>query len=204
MLWSIASIVKAVNVCSAIFDWKDKCVSVTALVLSWRFPCQRIHFGFWDTNSCVPDGSTGSKPQVIKLLENYWTGIKMITINVIPRSPFCPSTSQHRMEVPSHLQPLLSHNTCVFDVLILALVATIRSSTERFRQGDKQLCRLHVNSYRGRILCRLILICAYSPVTGSIFCRAHVMWPVSGHDLLRVGNVEDGFDTPVISELWKL
>ncbi len=57
----------------------------------------------------------------------------------------------------------------------------------------------------------VILIGAFFPVIGSIFCRVtqvHIPCdaeePVSGHDILRVRNMEDEFDTPVISELWKL
>ncbi|MEQ2207955.1 Sodium/calcium exchanger 2, partial [Xenoophorus captivus] len=39
-----------------------------------------IYFCFWDADSCIPKGPTGSKPQVIKMVEQYWAGVEIITI----------------------------------------------------------------------------------------------------------------------------
>ncbi|MEQ2259847.1 hypothetical protein XENORESO_020053 [Xenotaenia resolanae] len=132
------------------------------------FFVQGIYFGFWDANYCISKSPTDAKPQVVKVVEQYWAGVEIMTINVISRSlmfwlsditaandsPF-PLT---RVDFPvwsDSTKSFIPHLVGLFFMYcfraILALVATMRSSREVFRGDGTQLCRL--NCHTGAVFC---------------------------------------------------
>lgn len=84
----------------------------------WRFHRQRINFGVWDTNSCVPVGSTPHVKGAGRVVVWYKKYQSKCDIQ-IPRTSFWPATSQLQMKVCYYLpcwtslykcwNPLCSH-----------------------------------------------------------------------------------------------